>query len=150
MGSQIPRGNVNVPSGTNWTPAMENHFIGLLLDQVHKGNRVGYTFNKQAWNEMLALFNANFRSPPHDVNLLKNRYTALSMKFNDIKNLLDRNGFSWDEARRMVVASDHVWDAYIKVRVMLACVVFSNCLTVLQNELISWNAGTPTCASLQR
>ncbi|XP_057424498.1 uncharacterized protein LOC130718063 isoform X2 [Lotus japonicus] len=115
MGSQIPRGNVNVPSGTNWTPAMENYFIGLLLDQVHKGNKVSYTFNKQAWNEMLALFNANFRSPPHDVNLLKNRYTTLSMKFNDIKNLLDRNGFSWDETSRMVVASDRVWDAYIKV-----------------------------------
>ncbi|KAJ1375364.1 Myb/SANT-like domain [Sesbania bispinosa] len=113
MGSQIPRGSD--PSGTNWAPAMESYFISLLLDQVHRGNRMGYTFNKQAWNEMLALFNANFGSPHDvDVNLLKNRYTSLWMQFNDIKNLLDQNGFSWDETRQMVIASDHVWDAYIK------------------------------------
>ncbi|XP_027363305.1 uncharacterized protein LOC113870933 isoform X2 [Abrus precatorius] len=111
MESRIPRGSE--PSGTSWTPAMESYFIGLLLDQVHRGNRMGYTFNEQAWNEMLALFNANFGSS-YGVNLLKSRYTSLWMQFNDIKNLLEQNGFSWDESRQMVIASDHVWDAYIK------------------------------------
>lgn len=132
MGSQILRG-VD-PSGTNWTPAMESYFVGLLLDQVHRDNRMGYTFNKQAWNEMLASFNAHFGSP-HDVKLLKNHYTALWMQFNDIKNFLDQNGFSWDETRQMVIASNHVWDTYIKVHFMLACcAMFSNSLPALQNK----------------
>ena len=42
MGSQIPRGSSD-PSGANWTPAMETYFIDLLLDQLHRGNRMGYT-----------------------------------------------------------------------------------------------------------
>lgn len=93
---------------------MESYFIDLLLDQVHRGNRMGHTFNKQAWNEMLAMFNANFGSS-YDINVLKSRYTSLWIQFNDIKNLLDQNGFSWDKTRQMVIASNHVWDAYIKV-----------------------------------
>ena len=42
----------------------------------------------------------------------------LHMWFNDRKNLLDQNGFYWDEARQMVIASDHAWDAYVKVHPM--------------------------------
>ena len=38
---------------TNWTLAMECYFIDLLLDQVHRGNRMGHTLKKQAWTDML-------------------------------------------------------------------------------------------------
>lgn len=92
---------------------MERYFIDLLLDQVHRGNRMGHTFNKQAWTDMLTMFNAYFGSP-YDEKVLKSHYTNLWTQFNDIKNLLDQNGFSWDDAKKMVVASHPVWDAYIK------------------------------------
>ncbi|XP_048324377.1 uncharacterized protein LOC107411969 isoform X2 [Ziziphus jujuba] len=111
MGSQAPLNGDR--SRTNWTPAMERYFIDLMLDQVHRGNRMGHTFNKQAWNDMLVMFNANFGSP-YDVNALKSRYTNLWKQFNDIKNLLDQNGFSWDNNRQMLIAEKYVWDAYIK------------------------------------
>lgn len=101
-------------SRTHWTLAMENYFIDMMLDQVHMGNRMGHTFNKQAWNDMLMMFNANFGSL-YDLNMLKSRYTMLWKQFNDIKNLLDQNGFSWDNTRQMVVAERSFWDAYIKV-----------------------------------
>ncbi|XP_062084705.1 uncharacterized protein LOC133790888 [Humulus lupulus] len=97
----------------HWTPAMENYFIDMMLDQAHRGNRMGHTFNKQAWNDMLMMFNAKFGSP-YDVNMLKSRYTNLWKLFNDVKNLLDQNEFSWDNSRQMVVAERYVWDAYIK------------------------------------
>ncbi|PON64455.1 Myb/SANT-like domain containing protein [Parasponia andersonii] len=100
-------------SRTHWTPAMENYFIDLMLDQVHRGNRMGHTFNKQSWNDMVMMFNANFGSP-YDVNVLKSRYTNLWKQFNDIKNLLDQNGFYWDSRGQMVVAEKYVWEAYIK------------------------------------
>ncbi|KAL5566117.1 hypothetical protein UlMin_029281 [Ulmus minor] len=112
MGSQIPNSGGD-RSRTNWTPAMECYFIDLMLDQVHKGNRMGHTFNKQAWNDMLIMFNANFGSP-YDVNVLKSRYSTLWKQYNDIKNLLDQNGFSWDSTRQMVIAEKYVWDAYIQ------------------------------------
>lgn len=99
----------------NWTISMERHFIDLMLEQMHMGNRMGHTFNKQAWTEMMNLFNAKFGTK-YDRDTLKSYYSVLWKQYNDIKNLLEQNGFYWDETRKMVVAdSFHVWDAYIKV-----------------------------------
>ncbi|KAL1168130.1 hypothetical protein V6Z11_A05G064300 [Gossypium hirsutum] len=111
MGSQTPTSIDR--TRTYWTPTMERYFIDLMLEQMHRGNRIGHTFTKQAWTDMLAVFNANFGSQ-YDKDVLKSRYTNLWKQFNDVKNLLGQNGFSWDESRQMVVADDYVWNAYIK------------------------------------
>lgn len=93
---------------------MDHYLIDLLLDQVHRGNRIGQTFIGQAWNEMVTSFNANFKSH-HDKDVLKNRYKHFRRHYNDVKILLEQTGFSWDESREMVTAKDHIWDAHIKV-----------------------------------
>ncbi|XP_039007618.1 L10-interacting MYB domain-containing protein-like [Hibiscus syriacus] len=111
MGSQAPA--TNDRTRTYWTPTMERYFIDLMLEQMHRGNRVGHTFSKQAWTNMLTIFNAKFESH-YDKDVLKSRYTNLWKQFNDVKNLLGQNGFSWDESRQMVVADEYVWNAYIK------------------------------------
>ncbi|OAY27515.1 uncharacterized protein LOC110604276 isoform X2 [Manihot esculenta] len=112
MSSQIPTNTDR--SRTYWTPTMERYFIDLMLEQMNRGNRMGHTFNKQAWTDMLLVFNAKFGSQ-YDKDVLKSRYTNLWKQFNDVKNLLGQNGFSWDETREMVVADDYVWNAYLKV-----------------------------------
>lgn len=112
MGSQTPMSNDR--SRTYWTPTMESYFVELMVDHVHREHRIGHTFNKQAWTDMLTVFNARFGSQ-YDKDVLKSRYTNLWKQFNDIKNLLGESGFSWDETRQMVVADDCVWDAYVKV-----------------------------------
>lgn len=99
---------------TYWTPPMDRYLIDLLLEQVQKGNKLGQTFITQAWINMVTSFNAKFRSH-HDKDVLKNRYKHLRRQYNDVKILLEQNGFSWDETREMVTASDIVWDAYTKV-----------------------------------
>ncbi|XP_008220650.1 PREDICTED: L10-interacting MYB domain-containing protein [Prunus mume] len=104
----------NDRSRTYWTPAMERYFIDLMLEQMHRGTRSGHTFNKQAWTDMLTMFNGKFDSH-YDKDVLKSRYTSLWKQFNDVKNILGQSGFSWDEACQMVVADDYIWDAYIKV-----------------------------------
>ncbi|KAJ7958477.1 L10-interacting MYB domain-containing protein [Quillaja saponaria] len=101
-------------SRTYWTPAMERYFVDLMLFQLHRGNRSGHTFNKQAWTDMLTQFNAKFACQ-YDKDVLKSRYTNLWKQFNDVRNLLCQSGFSWDENRHMVVADDFVWDNYTKV-----------------------------------
>lgn len=111
MGSQTATSNDR--SRTYWTPIMERYFIDIMLEQMNRGNRVGHTFNKQAWTDMLNVFNAKFGSQ-YDKDVLKSRYTNMWKQFNDVKNLLGQSGFSWDETRQMVVADDYVWDAYIK------------------------------------
>ncbi|CAH1453346.1 unnamed protein product [Lactuca virosa] len=111
MGSQTPINKDR--SRTYWTPTMERYFVDLMLEHMNLGNRVGHTFNKQAWNDMLAVFNAKFGSQ-YDKDVLKSRYTNLWKQFNDVKIMLSQSGFSWDETRNMVVADDYIWDSYIK------------------------------------
>ncbi|XVE62974.1 hypothetical protein DITRI_Ditri06bG0162500 [Diplodiscus trichospermus] len=97
----------------NWTPTMERYFVDLMLDQIHRGNRLGHTFNKQAWTDMLSIFNVKFGFK-YDRETLKSHFTNLWKQYNDVKNLLDQNGFTWDDTRKLVVAPPHVWDAYVK------------------------------------
>lgn len=111
--SQIPSGGDR--TRTYWTPPMDRYLVDLLLDQVHRGNKLGQTFIAQAWVDMVILFNTKFGSN-HDKDVLKNRYKHLRRQYNDIKFLLEQSGFSWNEARDMVTAEDSVWDAYIKER----------------------------------
>ena len=120
MGTQIPTSNDR--SRTYWTPTMERYFIDLMLEQLHRGNRIGHTFNKQAWTDMLAVFNAKFESQ-YDKDVLKSRYTNLWKQFNDVKELLGQTGFAWDENRQMVVADDGLWHDYIKVRYFFVQIV---------------------------
>ncbi|WCJ30413.1 L10-interacting MYB domain-containing protein [Euphorbia peplus] len=112
MSNQIPTSNDR--SRTYWTPTMERYFIDLMIEQMQRGNRIGHTFNKQAWTDMLAVFNAKFGSQ-YDKDVLKSRYTNLWRQFNDVKNLLGQSGFTWDETREMVVADDYVWNDYLKI-----------------------------------
>ncbi|XP_065852437.1 uncharacterized protein [Euphorbia lathyris] len=118
MGSQVHPGGDR--TRTNWTPIMERCFIDLMLVQMHRGNRMGHTFNKQAWTDMLTLFNAKFGTK-YDRDILKSHYTNLWKQYNDVKNLLEQNGFSWDDARKMVIADDAIWDAFIKAHPDAQC-----------------------------
>lgn len=99
---------------TDWTPAMDQFFIELMLDQVGRGNKSDNTFNKQAWTDMLVSFNGKF-GPQHGKRVLRHRYKKLWKYYSDITLLLKQNGFSWDETQQMIAADDDVWDAYVKV-----------------------------------
>lgn len=99
---------------TDWTQEMDQYFIELMLDQVGRGNKTAITFNKQAWTDMLTLFNAKF-GPQHSKRVLRHRHKKLCKYYSDVTFLLKQDGFSWDESQQMVIAADHVWDAYTKV-----------------------------------
>lgn len=101
-------------SRTDWVPPMDRYLIDLMLEQVRKGNRKVHTFNKQAWADMVVLFNERFRTQ-HEKGVLKSRHKSLRKQYHNMKNLLDHRGFSWDEMRQMVTAYDAVWAAYLKV-----------------------------------
>lgn len=109
----VPSTN-NERSRTEWNADMDQYFIELMLDQLGRGNKVDNTFNKQAWKDMLALFNAKF-GPQHGKRVLTHRYKKLWKYYSDVTVLLKQNGFSWDETQLMVTADNDVWDSYIKV-----------------------------------
>lgn len=112
MGSIAPLNNER--SRTDWTASMDQFFIELMLDQLGKGNKIGNTFKKQAWTDMLALFNAKF-GPQHGKRVLRHRFKKLWKYYSDVTILLKQSGFTWDDEREMILADDDVWDVYIKV-----------------------------------
>ncbi|XP_031402953.1 L10-interacting MYB domain-containing protein-like isoform X1 [Punica granatum] len=98
---------------TYWEPPMDRYFIDLMMDQMRRCNQVDGIFVKQAWSEMIDSFNAKFGFG-YEVDVLKNRYKTLRRQYNVIRNLLELDGFSWDDSRQMVIADDYVWQDYIK------------------------------------
>ncbi|KAL2510511.1 hypothetical protein Adt_16111 [Abeliophyllum distichum] len=104
---------IGARSRTYWQPPMDRYFINLMLDQVKKGNQVDGLFRKIAWTEMIALFNAKFGFD-YEVDILKNRYKTLRRQCTVITNLLELDGFAWDDARQMVTADDRIWQDHIK------------------------------------
>lgn len=99
---------------TDWTLAMDRYFIKLMMDQLRKGSKVNDTFRKQAWIDMLNLFNEKFDSQ-YGEKVLRRRYKKLFKYYTNLRSLLDENGFFWDERQQRIVAEDVVWDNYIKV-----------------------------------
>lgn len=105
---------------TYWQPPMDRYFIDLMVNQVDKGNQVDGLFNKQAWIDMIKLFNDRFGFK-YDVDILKNRYKTFKRQYNVITKVLEAQGFLWDDLRQMVIADDCVWQDYIEV-----CIILSN------------------------
>lgn len=99
---------------TDWKPAMDPFFLKLMLDQLDKGSKINSTFKKQAWKDMGALFNTKFGSQ-YRKSFLKHLYKKLLKYYTDVRSILAREGFYWDEKQQRIVADKDVWDNYIKV-----------------------------------
>lgn len=93
---------------------MDQYFIELMLDQVRKGNKSKSSFSKQAWKDMLTLFNGKFCAK-YSKRFLRLRYKKFFKYYWDMKSLLEQRGFSWDAKQKMIVADDGTWDNYVKV-----------------------------------
>ncbi|MCL7030544.1 hypothetical protein MKW94_018452 [Papaver nudicaule] len=110
--SIVPTGDA-YRSRVSWTPPMDRYFIDLMMDHVRQGNKIGRTFSKEAWMNMIALFSDKFGAQ-YDKDVLYNRFKTLRKQYVCIRSLLAHGGFEWDETLHMVKADVHVWDDYIK------------------------------------
>lgn len=93
---------------------MDRCLIDIMLEQVHKMNKIDCSIDDQAWIDMVALFKDRF-GLQHDKDVLRSRAKRLEKQYLDMKDLLDQRGFWWDEMHQMITACDDVWDAYIEV-----------------------------------
>lgn len=81
-----------------------------MLEQVNKGNKLGFTLNDEAWRGRVYPFNMVFRL--HFINDLVNGHCdCLKRHYEYIRNLLRRGGFPWEGPKKLVPAD---YDAYIQ------------------------------------
>ncbi|XP_077210292.1 uncharacterized protein LOC143845761 [Tasmannia lanceolata] len=96
-----------------WTQSMDHCFIGLMVDEVTKGNKNDQGFTRQGWMNLVTKFNQS-TGLQFDKDKLKNRYKSLKREYGAIKLLRNHSGFGWDEQRQMVTADGPVWEDYCK------------------------------------
>lgn len=101
---------------------MEDYFVDLMLEQVHRGNKIDNAFSDQAWSHITLPFKEKFGAQ-YEQHILQNRHLSLMKQYAEISNLLNQEGFMWDEASRTIIASSDTWELYTKVhpRVLFIC-----------------------------
>ena len=93
---------------------MDRCLIDIMLEQVHKMNKIDHSIDDQVWIDIVALFKDRFGLQYHK-DVLRSRSKRLEKQYHDMKDLLGQRGFWWDEMQQMVAAYDDVWDTYIEV-----------------------------------
>ncbi|KAH7547294.1 hypothetical protein FEM48_Zijuj01G0294500 [Ziziphus jujuba var. spinosa] len=73
---------------------MDCCLIDLILEQVHKLNKMDYTIENQVLMDMVALVEEIF-GLQHDKDVSRSCYKSLEKQFLEMKGLLDWRGF-WD------------------------------------------------------
>ncbi|KAK9164522.1 hypothetical protein Syun_005424 [Stephania yunnanensis] len=88
-----------------WTMYLSKILADLMAEQILIGNRQKSSFSKKAWRYICDEFHRK-TGLKWEKDQLKNRHCVLRRHYNMVKTLLELPDFSWDESRRMVVASD--------------------------------------------
>lgn len=97
---------------------MDRCLIDIMLEQVHKVNKIDHSVDDQVWIDIVALFKDRFGLQYHK-DVLRSRSKTLEKQYLDMKDLLERRGFWWDEMQQMVTARDNIRDTYIEVQISL-------------------------------
>ncbi|XP_028803943.1 uncharacterized protein LOC114759016 [Neltuma alba] len=99
-----------------WTSEMDAYLSAILVEQIKLGNKckVENKLKPAAYEAAALAMNERF-----DLDLtkdqIKNRLKTWTKQYEILKELLDQSGFEWDEKRKMVNATDSVWNDYIKI-----------------------------------
>ncbi|KAI3985842.1 hypothetical protein MKX01_026628, partial [Papaver californicum] len=78
------------------------------------GGKRPKSFLKAAWTEVKNELNKKYKQ---DLSMeqIKNRYSVLMGRYNEVKKLMSLSGFEWDpEEKKIIVDDEGVWDAYLK------------------------------------
>ncbi|XP_022740254.1 L10-interacting MYB domain-containing protein-like [Durio zibethinus] len=110
---QQPSQQQEQQSRARWTTFLTKTLADMLVEQVHRGNRLNNSFNKRAWKSMCDDF-CKKTGLKWDKEQLKNRYGVLRRQYVLVKSLLDHSGFSWNESTGDIIGKDEAWADFIK------------------------------------
>ncbi|XP_045828372.1 L10-interacting MYB domain-containing protein-like [Trifolium pratense] len=105
-----------VPPTTNdskacWKdPIATEHFLKACFDQVTKGERIGTSFTKKGWKDIVSQFNA-LTGRKYDKLKLKNRYDNLRKEWRVRDKLFGKvTRLGWNSEKNTVDAPDAWWE----------------------------------------
>ena len=87
----------------------------VLVEDVKKGNRTSYTYNKVGWNNIHIEF---IKQSGYQYTLLqlKNKVNKLRKQYSSFKKLLLQSGFGQNNVNKTIVVNDlSIWESHIKI-----------------------------------
>ncbi|CAL5427416.1 unnamed protein product [Camellia sinensis] len=98
-----------------WPNRIELAFIQLMVEEVKQDPSLTKknSFTTRHWTRIDDELYSQFRVR-YTVNRLKQKYHRIRQAYNTFVKLKNHTGFGWDEQRKTVMASDDVWDHFVK------------------------------------
>ncbi|KAJ3832137.1 hypothetical protein F5878DRAFT_647029 [Lentinula raphanica] len=103
---------LSVPDCAAWNFSSEAALIAFLVKSKEDGLMSENNFKNKVYTQAathLVTLGFNFKSAQ-----VKSRWTHFKAEFKIVAKLRTLSGFGWDHARRMVIATDQVWEAYLQ------------------------------------
>lgn len=101
-----------------WTEEMDRCLGKILVEQVNKGNKIDKILQREAYDAAVLALNEKF-GPDLTKEHIRNRLRTWRKQYLILKEFLSHSGFKWDAMQKMIIASDSVWDDYVKVCLIL-------------------------------
>uniref|UniRef100_A0A2N9FX33 Myb/SANT-like domain-containing protein n=1 Tax=Fagus sylvatica TaxID=28930 RepID=A0A2N9FX33_FAGSY len=96
-----------------WTEEMDRCLGKILVEQVRKGHKIDKILQREAYDAAVLDLNERF-GPELSKEHIRNRLRTWRKQYLILNELLSHNGFKWDEMQKMIIASDSIWDDYVK------------------------------------
>ncbi|XP_030959168.1 uncharacterized protein LOC115981123 [Quercus lobata] len=96
-----------------WTEEMDRCLGKILVEQVNKGHKIDKILQREAYDAAVLALNERF-GPDLTKEHIRNRLRTWRKQYLILKELLSHSGFKWDAMQKMIIASDSVWDDYVK------------------------------------
>ena len=88
--------------------------MDMLLLMKQRGRKVEKNFTKACWDEVIARIKEEIGREP-DIYNAKNKLKNWRARYKEVRQLLNMSGFGWDDTKKMVTASNDVWQYLIQV-----------------------------------
>ncbi|RVW98532.1 hypothetical protein CK203_026910 [Vitis vinifera] len=106
--------SVSEKRNLTWIDEMDNFLVDRLMEQMHKGQKIGGVFTKTAYAIVAREIGENFELSCNSEHI-KNRMKALKKNFYVAQEVLQSgSGFGFNESTQMIEATTEVWTTYTK------------------------------------
>ena len=98
-----------------WGDDMDDVLIDSLIDQMHKGQKIGRVFAKNAYASIACVITQKLEMSYHSKNI-RNRIKTLKSNFSAEKDILNSSDFGFNNSTQRIETETSLWETYIKVK----------------------------------